>query len=128
MNRLAPGDTVCCRIDAGFIIYAYTENYEFIETFEIICLVDEGFLVKVPTRTILKNSFTITKAKLKEHKIPKQFIDAEAHFITVEHICSIRTRMNGAVCDKCKEFFEYAARDESGLFCCFICKNYGYRS
>lgn len=128
MNKPFPGDTVRCKINDQFIVYNYVDKYDIIETFEIICVVENGYLAKVPIRLYLTNSFLINETKSKEYSIPKNFIDANAHFITDAHILSIKERKDGECCDRCKEYFKYAERNEDGEFRCFLCRNFKYRS
>lgn len=122
-----PGDTVCCKVNEGLIIYSYAQKYEIIEDFDIINVIDGGYLVKVPVRLILTNSFIADQSRMKEYLIPKKFLGVSAHFITDSHIFSIKYRKDGECCDRCMEFFPMATRDEGGNFKCYLCKKYPYR-
>lgn len=122
----SPGDIVRCRIKDNLIAYRYAD-YDVIETFEVICLIEGGFLAKLPPNLFLVNSFLITIEKSRAYSIPKNFIGAEAHFITDSHIISIKQRKNGECCDRCKDFFPYAEKDSEGKFKCFLCSTYRFR-
>ncbi len=127
MTKPLPGDTVCCKVNAGFIVYAYADSYEIIESFEIISIIEGGYLVKVPVRLFLHNSFEATLAKSKDYSIPMNFMGVMAHFITDAHISGIKSRKDGECCDRCKEFFPMAARKADGTFKCFLCNLYRFR-
>lgn len=127
MTKPLPGDTVYCRVNAGTIVYAYVDKYEIIGSFEIISLLESGYLVKVPARMFLLNSFEATKANSKEYRIPNNFIGVNTHFITDAHISGIKSRKDGECCDRCKEFFPMAARKADGSFKCFLCNLYRFR-
>lgn len=127
MSDPKPGDTVICRINDGLIVYSYITCYESSEIFELVCQVEGGYLVKVPSHLRLKNSFEATTAKIKEYSIPKQFIDAELHFINDDRIVGIKAVRDGECCDRCKEFFPYAAKNSEGGFRCFLCSTYRHR-
>ena len=128
MDTISPGDIVSCKINEDLIIYNYIKIYDIIVNFEIICLVSDkyqnGFLIKVPPNIFLKSSFCVKSSDIKEFSMLPRFIDADAHFITNSHIVSLVSKLNGAFCDICKDFFDYATKDTTGKFKCFTCKTY----
>jgi hypothetical protein len=127
VTKPLPGDTVCCRVNAGHIVYSYVDKYETIENFEVISVLEGGYLVKVPVRLFLSNSFWTTQANSKEYSIPQNFMGVNAHFITDGHVCGIKSRKDGECCDRCKEFFPMASRHLDGSFKCFLCRIYRFR-
>lgn len=127
MTKPLPGDTVCCKVNAGFIVYSYIDRYETIESFDIICNVDGGYLIKVPSHLFLANSILINSSRIKEYLVPKNFMGADAHFITDAHISSIKCRKDGEICDRCGDFAFMATRKVDGKFKCFLCLQYPYR-
>lgn len=127
MSKLNPGDTICCRINGSFIVFAYVEKYDITETFEVISILDTGYLVKVPVRLYLTNAFEIKLSNSKEYCVPKNFMGVNAHFLTDAHIVEIKSRKDGECCDRCKEFFPMATRIADSEFKCFLCRMYKYR-
>lgn len=63
MTKPLPGDNVCCKVNDGHIVYAYIDKYEIIEVFEVISILEGGYLIKVPVRLYLANSFEATLEK-----------------------------------------------------------------
>lgn len=129
VNECNPGDTVSIKIKNGLIVNQYDDHYEQILTVEIICLMDEGYLVHIPQDLYLQNSFFITKENHQEYKIPIQFLDAQAHYISGNHIYEVRSRLDGAKCARCDEWVNMAGETVWGEpFVCFLCRTYKWRA
>lgn len=127
MDDISAGDIVSCKISDSSIIYNFNKKFDFLESFEIVKVLIPGYLVKVPFRTILTESFKIDNEQLKKYKIHKKFIDIYAHYISDAHIMSIVQKIDGETCDRCNQFSNMAKRDELGNFRCFLCTKYPYR-
>lgn len=127
MSDPKPGDTITCKINDGLIGYNYIQQYDQIVPLEVVCVVENGYLVKIPTYINLKNSFELSDNYIREYNIPKNFKGAEAHFINDDRIVAIKERKDGETCDRCKEYFPYAAKNDLGEFKCFLCRQYRFR-
>lgn len=127
MTKPSEGDTVCCKLNDGFITYNYQDKYEIIESFDVIAIVPYGYLIKIPNRIFLKNSFEITVPKAKEYDISNKFVGTTAHFVADSHVLSIKFKKDGEFCDRCGDFFHMAQKNPDGSFKCYLCRNYRFR-
>ena len=116
-----------CKIKDGLILKSDTIDYETTATFEVVCLYEQGYIIKVPFWLRLKSSFEATPRKCKEYDIPAKFTEAEVQFITGDHISVVSDRRDGECCDHCGDFFPMAERNDEGNFRCFSCRSNPYR-
>ena len=127
MAYLRPGDTVSCKVKDGVILTSDNLSYDRVVEFEVISVDKEGFLIKVPYHVHIKTSFELTDRRGRENHVPPNFIGADAHFITSEHVHIVSARRDGEKCDRCQDFFPMAERGDNGVFHCYACRSNRWR-
>jgi hypothetical protein len=124
---ISPGDTVVCRIRNGIIIDTRDEEWENEAIFDIICIYGDGYLIYVPAGICLKDQITLTKENFIKFNADKKFIGSEIYYITDYRIVKVHSKIDGICCNKCGEFYRYAASNQDdGTFTCWSCRNYKF--
>jgi hypothetical protein len=118
------GDIVVCKVKGAAIVESFAE-FDEIKLFEIIAFNYQGWHIYIPSYIVIKNSILITHKNHKSLGIDKRFIDGEALFITSSFIVKIDKVLEGMICDRCNEWFEFAEpNQENGSMLCWLCRNY----
>lgn len=123
MGKLKPGDRVVCKVRSGQVVNAYANDWDEKYTFEIVATDSKGYYVYIPHYISIKGGTKITEYNRKSFGIDKKFLDELVLFISENSIIKIESRMDGLVCDKCKEFYSMA-NTENLIFICWVCRNY----
>jgi hypothetical protein len=126
-----PGDSVVCKVGYGKILEINSKDFEFTHSFDIICFSDQGYILLIPQDMYLVDSFPLALQHCKVFGLDKKFVGGEAHYISDEHILSVRSRMTGLCCMKCHEPYEYAEvnridENGNGALLCWVCRAYPY--
>ncbi len=121
---LKAGDKVVCKIKDATIVESHQE-YDETRSFEIISMSYQGWHIYIPSYIGIKNTTPVTKKNYKSLGIAEKFVGGEVVFITSSFIVKIENILDGMICNRCNEFFEYAeANQEHGIFLCWCCRNY----
>lgn len=124
MSNLKAGDRVSCKIHQNTIV-AKDCKYDAIRTFEVIAVDDCGVFLFVPQYIYLQGSSRMEMSRCQKLNIRPQFYEEMAIYIMENMIASIRQQMDGLICKKCLQFFDYAtANQEDGSLICFSCRKY----
>jgi hypothetical protein len=124
MLSLKAGDRVSCRIHQNIIV-AKDSKYDNIQTFEVIAADDCGIFLFVPQYIYLQGSSRIDLARCQKLGVRPQFHDEMSIYILDNMVASVRQQMDGMLCKKCLQFFDYAtANQDDGSLICFSCRKY----
>lgn len=118
------GDIVVCKIKSAVIVQSH-EDYDEKRSFEIISVNYQGWHIYIPHYLGIKNTTLITKKNHTSLGIKANFIDGEAVFITSSFIVKAALILDGMICYRCNDYFDFAEpNQEHGLFLCWCCRNY----
>src|ERR1700690_940899 len=124
MVKLKAGDRVSCKIYQSMIVDK-DHKYDTIRTFEIIATDDCGIFLFVPQYIYLQGSSRIDLSRCQKLGVRPQFHDEMSIYILDNMVASVRQQMDGMLCKKCLQFFDYAtANQEDGSLICFSCRKY----
>src|SRR5258706_13528155 len=127
MTKLKPGDRVDCRVKASTIVSPY-KSYDEIKTFEIVAIDNHGYYLYVPHYYALKGTSIANKHQCKALGIDKKFLDEHIVYIQENMVAHVHDKMDGLSCKICREFFQYAASNQSdGTLICYSCRQNPYR-
>lgn len=122
--ELKPGDKVNVRLKDRKFVSAYSESDEEL-TFEIVAVDDKGYFVYVPEYLNLSGSILVNSYNIKSLKINKKFLNSSIIYISSHKVAKVAARLDGCICCKCEEFFNYAVPNQSnGTLICYSCRNY----
>jgi hypothetical protein len=125
MVRLKPGDRVNCRMKESRIVNPYDSEFDDEKTFEIVAIDDSGYYLFVPVYYNVKESYKIDYYDAKEMGSDARFIGEECVYILENLVFKILSVLDGKACSKCKEFYEYAASNQTdGTLVCWSCRTY----
>lgn len=125
--HLQIGDVVNCKIYKEIVV-DINSDYDFIKSFEVVQVDDSNCYLYVPQFSYVKDTFVIDSWSANQLNIDDKFIDEQILLIKKSWIVSIKQKIDGAFCKKCKEFFHQANSNmPDNSFLCFLCRTYPYR-
>ena len=127
MSRLKVGDRVDCRVKSGSITIDYND-YDTIQTFEIVARDDEGYYIYVPSYIQLNGGSTLSTDRCLRMSIDKRFVGERIAYITDGEVYRVAYQLDGMKCTHCADFFVMAESNRSdGTFLCWSCRFNPYR-
>lgn len=89
---------------------------------------DAEYLVYVPSYSYLKNTFILTERHANWYEIDKKFIGDDVAFITARHLIFKHIpAIAGKRCQRCKEFFDGAQKNDENSYTCRACRENPWR-
>lgn len=125
-QQLKSGDLISCRIKNSAIVSAYSSGDEE-KTFEIIGVDLKGYYLYVPEYYGIKDTAVITPHVAHSFNIDNKYINGLTIYIGSNYIARVLKILNGCLCKKCDEFFEWAEpNQEDGTMICWRCRMYPF--
>lgn len=126
MTKLKAGDRVSCKLKESCIVNPYND-YDDIRSFEIIAKDSEGYHLFVPPYIFIKGAYRIDNYNYKKFDIKEKYIGDDAIYIEEKLIHQVVFVLEGASCNRCCEFFDYAAPEDKNTWLCYCCSANPYR-
>lgn len=127
MAKLKAGDRVECCIKENAIVNPYESDFDGVKIFEILATDPFGYFIFVPQYFAIKNSVKLDNSTCKHLGILPKFVGENMVYIKEGLVYKINSRLDGAKCSRCGEFFNMAAANqENDTFLCWSCIQYPY--
>lgn len=124
MPFVSIGDRVNCRIKYGVIINPYDNDYDNIQTFDVIGIDSGGCYLYVPHYFYIKNTSIIDSEQCSYFKIHKKFINEHAIYISENMIDHIQSKIDGCFCVCCGLFCYMSKPNQyDNSLICWECNN-----
>ena len=121
-------DDVVVKIQEGRIVPTYSSEYHEQAILEVVALKENGYLLFVPDRLSLKESFCINLYNYKKHGIVKRFVDSDVIHVEEDKIVRLYRRVPGMMCRHCQEFYYMSEPNEpEGTLLCWSCRENRFR-